>query len=282
MNEGFPEASLAFLKGQDLLYKQFNTIDVYVEDTGKEQMYYNILSRLLPGVKLAKIFSLGGKTNVINEAKKNQRSKKKIYIVDLDFDDVLGIEEPIRNLIYLERYSIENYLVEKHAFYEQIREKKPSLTDKSIESLFIYEAELNNIENFLFDIALSSVVIKRYQLGIAYYKPCLHDFDTFYKLGMHNPPNVTNYYSEIDKALRQKDGRYRLTAKKRIEYLRECSKRGLDFIPGKWIMCLFQSSLRGKKLIVQKEMSSFMYSLSKDIDVSELNFLKARILSIMS
>lgn len=282
MSIGFPEASLSFIKGQDILYRQFNEIDVYVEDTGKEQMYFQFLKGLLPGVKLSKIFSLGGKSHVIDAAKTNQRKKKKIYIVDLDFDDILGIKYPIRNLIYLERYSIENYLVGKHALHEQIRERKPSLTDKNIESIFSYEKELANIETFLFNIAVASIVIQRYQLGIAYYKPDKYDFETFFKQGMQYPPKVTNYFSAIDAALRQQDGRFRLSAKMRQEFRIVGGIRGLDLIPGKWIMCLFQSMLRGKNLIIQKETSSFMYSLSKDIDVGEFYFLKTRVISIMS
>ena len=42
MEEGFPELTDSFLSGQDILYKQFNDIEFYVEDFEQEHLYYNI------------------------------------------------------------------------------------------------------------------------------------------------------------------------------------------------------------------------------------------------
>lgn len=147
MNIGFPEASVSFNRGQDILYRQFNDIDVYVEDAGKERLYFQLFKNLLPGINLAKIFSLGGKNNVTSEAAINSADKRKIYLVDLDFDGILGRKKNIRNLIYLHRYSIENYFIEEQTIKEQIRERKPSISDAEIASKFDYTEEYGKLPN---------------------------------------------------------------------------------------------------------------------------------------
>lgn len=282
MSVGFPEATSSFLRGQDILYQQFNDVDFYVEDTGKEYFYYHILRRLLPGVKLTKIFPLGGKKNVVLEAKNNRRSKRKIYLVDLDFDDVLDRKQSVRNLVYLERYSIENYLFGKNAVYEQIREKTPGFSDADIASRFNYELVLRQIEDFLSQVAKAAIVIQRFQLGVTYYNPIKPDYDAFVRNGYSLPPRVSAFLTTVEKALKQKDGRYSIEAKIRQESRRVHGRRGRDYIPGKWILALMQSILRGKGLVVQKDLTSFSYSLAKDIDLNALSFLKVEIDRIRS
>ena len=88
MEEGFPELTDSFLAGQDILYKQFNDVEFYVEDFEQEHLYYNILKNLFPDVQFEKIFPLNGKKNVIDASKLTIDSKTKIYIVDLDFDKI--------------------------------------------------------------------------------------------------------------------------------------------------------------------------------------------------
>ena len=90
MNEGFPELTDSFLSGQDILYTQFNDIEFYVEDTEQEHFYFNILKKLFPDLNFEKIFPLNGKDNVRDSARLNIGNKKKVYIVDLDFDHILN------------------------------------------------------------------------------------------------------------------------------------------------------------------------------------------------
>lgn len=282
MSLGFPEASQSFLRGQDILYKQFNDIDVYVEDTGKEQMYFHLFKNLLPGIKLSKIFALGGKAHVVQEAQANCSNKRKVYLVDLDFDEVLGKKLFVPNLIYLERYSIENYLIGKNAIYEQIHEKDPSKSEAEIEACFNYELVLDNVSAFLSILAFTSIIIQRYQLGIPYYSPNINDY-LYYQSHMRAyAPNVKRFMNQVETALKSRDGRFSLHAKIQNERKVLRGKRGVDFIPGKWIICLLKSILRNDGLILQKPESSFAYSLAKDINCNDLLFIKNQIDRIRS
>lgn len=59
-----PTLTESFLKGQDILYKQFNNIEFYIEDTEQENLYFQILKKMFPDIKFEKIFPLNGKKNV--------------------------------------------------------------------------------------------------------------------------------------------------------------------------------------------------------------------------
>lgn len=216
MSVGFPEASVSFNRWQDLLYRQFNDIDVYVEDTGKERLYYQLFKLLLPGIKLAKIFPLNGKENVAADAQANNTNKRKVYLVDLDFDEILGRKQTIRNLIYLHRYSIENYFVDEEAIKEQIREKKPSIRDAEIAVQFDYDLEVNRIAKYLKKPALAAIVVQRYGLGIPYPAIDLYEYTTYYNTGVY-AGYINNFLSQVETVLKNKDGRFTLAAKIKAE-----------------------------------------------------------------
>jgi hypothetical protein len=104
MSTGFPELTDSFLSGQDIFFGQFNEIEFYVEDTEQEHLYFNVLKKLFPDLKFEKIFPLNGKVNVVNESKLHVSNKKKVFIVDLDFDHILGTKLNYSNLFYLNKY----------------------------------------------------------------------------------------------------------------------------------------------------------------------------------
>src|SRR6185437_17024386 len=120
---GLPEKTASFLLGQDILYQQFNDLDIYVEDENQENLYHSCLSKLLSTIRIEKIFPLRGKDNVIFESKLNIGNKRKIYIIVKDFDDILGKSIIQPNLFYLERYSIENYALEEKSIIALIIEE---------------------------------------------------------------------------------------------------------------------------------------------------------------
>lgn len=279
MNVGFPEASVSFNRGQDILYRQFNDIDVYVEDTGKERLYYQLFKGLLPGIRLAKIFPLNGKENVIASAQSNNANKKKVYLVDLDFDEILGRKQSIRNLIYLKRYSIENYFVDEDAIKEQIREKTPSIKDAEIAVHFDYDLEVNRIARYLKKPALAAIVVQRYGLGVSYPAIELYEYTTYCNTGAY-AVKMNAFLSQVESALKNKDGRYTLAAKIKKEESIIRGKRMVDYIPGKWILNLLKGVLRN--LIYQKTEDSFKYSLAKDVNVNNLAFIVSEITRIRS
>jgi len=283
MSIGFPEYTDSFLSGQDILYTQFNDIEFYVEDTDQEHFYYNILKRLFPDLKFGKIFPLNGKQNVIDAAALNSNNKKKIYLVDLDFDHILGKKETHTNLFYLERYSIENHLISKTAIYEAIRIKHPKLKNNDIDALFDYNDILRKASSCLTELACSFVIIQKHNLGHPYYGLNVNrDFDfttpnPSYKLNF-----ITDYLNEVSILLKGKNHRY--SFQKQINKLKKYFrglKKSLANIPGKYILNFMKEQLQSLGLINQISIESFTYSLSKDFDSKELAYLRTSILNYM-
>lgn len=104
-----------------LFYQGLNEINLFVEDVGSEYEYETIFKRLLGNsYSIATIFAVGGKPKVIASFYEFGEFSGKIgnfYLVDGDFDRFLRPAEMVNNshFIYLQRYNIESYLIDKSA-----------------------------------------------------------------------------------------------------------------------------------------------------------------------
>lgn len=112
-----------------LFYRRFNDIDFFVEDEGNEYFYRELLSQLLgEDIKVSRVFALGGKSKILKRFRDYKRSGKttsEFYILDGDFDELLGSKINDDNLYYLDEYCIENYLLEEEAVCIILKEESP-------------------------------------------------------------------------------------------------------------------------------------------------------------
>ena len=95
------------------LFRRFNDIDIYVEDTVSRNMYEVLLQRILEGrAKVNRIFQVGNKTQVIDACTADQNDPRpRLYLIDGDLDLILGNPAPALNRLYsLQVYSAENLL----------------------------------------------------------------------------------------------------------------------------------------------------------------------------
>lgn len=276
MNNGFPELSDSFLLGQDILYSQFNDINFYVEDTDQEHFYFNILSKLFPNVSFEKIFPLNGKDNVVIESKLTTDDKTKVYIVDLDFDEILNKKENKKNLFYLKKYSIENYLCDKTSLYEIIREKNPKLKNNEIDALFNFEALQEQWKVLLSELSSIFIIIQKFSLGKEYFGiNCHRDFDCNSTPPTYRNQFLTNYFNEIEILLKNSDDSYTLNSeinKLKPNYLNV--EEAIKNIPGKYILTLLKHQLENLGLINQVNLESFTYKLSKECSTNNLIYLR--------
>lgn len=276
MQEGFPELTDSFLFGQDILYDQFNDINFYVEDTEQEHLYHQILRKIFPNIVFDKIFPLNGKTNVINSAKDNLLNKNKVYIVDLDFDEILSKKNVIDNLFYLKRYSIENYLCDKYAIWEIIREKNPKLKDNDISNILDFNKMREQWRMLLSELSSVFLIIREKSLPIRYFGVnCSRDIEL-----KKDPVQIKNnfvsiYYDDVESLLKSLDITYTLeTEIQRKKLFFDSTDKVITNTPGKYLLTLLKFQLEQLSLIDTVSLESFTYKLSKEIDVSELEFLK--------
>ncbi|WP_162426118.1 DUF4435 domain-containing protein [Pontibacter pudoricolor] len=287
MQFGFPELTDSFLEGQDLLYTQFNDINFYVEDTDQEYFYFHVLKNLFPSIKIEKIFPLNGKKNVTDAAKANLGDKSKIYLVDLDFDEILGLKESVANLFYLERYSIENYLFAKEALFELFKEDNPKIRTHEIEAIFSYESLINECRDLLSKLACTFLIIKKYSLGLDYLglNPP-RDFDITNPIApkfKQGSSEIPVYFTLVENRLKRKDGRFTLNSKlKEFNIYFNTLSKALANIPGKYLINYIKFRIGRLINLTNVTQETFTIRLAKNSDLQDLNYLKNAVLNYIS
>lgn len=111
----------AGMSGRDIFLAEFSDVIFYFEDEAYEAVYEKLISKIAPMYLTNSINCLGGKTQILKAARsKNDIGKPRVFIVDKDFDDILGLLEDLEGLIYLDRYCFENYLLEIPALIQLV------------------------------------------------------------------------------------------------------------------------------------------------------------------
>jgi hypothetical protein len=100
-------------------------------------VYERLLERLIPNLRKFAVVCLGGKTKVISKAKENRPlDKTSIFIVDKDFDDLLGCMQTVDSLYYLEKHCLENYFFDINALkFVSIEERPTELSNSRADRL---------------------------------------------------------------------------------------------------------------------------------------------------
>lgn len=124
-----PRRSTVGAAAEDMFYASFNDVSFYVEDRDQENLYLNFLRSGFPELSIEKIFPLDGKKNVLKhfDDPVNNGVGRRIYILDKDFDDLLGRIRNEENIIYLDKFCLENYVVNLNGIAELVREDVPKL-----------------------------------------------------------------------------------------------------------------------------------------------------------
>lgn len=90
----------------------------FFEDSGYEAVYERLIKRVMPNIKEFAVVCLGGKSKVRAKAEISQNRKfgvPYIFIVDKDYDDLVGTVVRHKNLYYFRKYCFENYLIDANA-----------------------------------------------------------------------------------------------------------------------------------------------------------------------
>ncbi|MHA7002080.1 DUF4435 domain-containing protein [Aeromonas schubertii] len=147
-------------------YENFNDIDVFIEDTaqGYTKIFSILLTRCLSkNISLDKVFPLGSRDNVIDAANRsliNENGRSSIYIIDGDLYLLCG--EPVtlpKNVIRLNKYCIENFLLDRHAitqvFFEETAEKSMQEIDNEISLDKWIDENINELKKLFIWFAVS-------------------------------------------------------------------------------------------------------------------------------
>lgn len=267
--------AIGFLKGHS------NDIDIFVEDKASPNMWVKLLRRYLPiDTKLKSVTPLGGRTRVLAACKEDQKpgGRRRLYIIDADFDITLGQKKPaLKRLYRLRRYCVENYLLDETAFQDVITSLNPSISwDRAKITPSIAEWTERN-EGLLRDIFVSYAVSEKLGAG---QQTVSHSCYNLFK-------DDDSYDFCADKTLKRIDSLYRevekgsgaqLVANTKIEI--EARLKGVDpfvFISAKCYILppLYELAKRGVPLNASKEVFKTMLASSANGDLDP--YLKRRL-----
>jgi hypothetical protein len=279
--ESIPSYSEAGRAARDVFWDEFNDVNFYVEDEDQENLYFEILGRLFPGIRITQIFPLGGKEAVIrhvsdpvNQAKAN----KSIYIVDKDFDDLHGKVQDIDNLFYLSRYSVENFLIEENAVVQIAVDSTPKKKRKELEERIGFELFLQKSIPKIAPLFCLFFVVQHFDLGM---KNCDCKPEEYSKEGSAweiDDAKVCAYNREV-RAILLRDNNFESDA----EYEAHMSRILSDYfqndtnIGGKFLLALLYHYLRSRVDIGNVTRDSLCYRLARNGSLVGFSHLKEQI-----
>lgn len=104
------------------LKRFYNDLDIYVEDTASQSMWVRILEAVVPShLRIASVNMLGGRDAVLKACGLDQADdgRRKLYVIDADFDFLLGRKKPkLKHLYRLRAYCVENLLISERSLTE--------------------------------------------------------------------------------------------------------------------------------------------------------------------
>lgn len=282
IEESIPVKSDAFKMAENVFYIQFNQVNFYVEDDFCENLYFCVLKNLFPEIKFEKIFPLGGKDNVIKEARENLDSSNKIYIVDKDFDDILNKKEVVDNLFYIERYSIENFFLEEEAIVEYIIENLPRLSREKILTQFSLKSVVEKFGDFMNILIYAFIIVQEKELGIKNVKYSWREFceiDQNLEF-VERGSKVVEYINQVNGKI--KDFNSRMTFNGQIKNVKKkvninCYDSYLKHVPGKYLIDAVNEYLKKKYHLPSSNLDSCCYRVAKNCNFESLSKFKLNI-----
>ncbi|RZB33940.1 MAG: hypothetical protein SRB2_03333 [Desulfobacteraceae bacterium Eth-SRB2] len=156
-------------KAIPLFFKEWNDIDIYIEDkeASTQKIYIEIIQRLTDGkYKVARIFPLGNRQKVLEASAKaaiHQSKRPELYIIDGDLDLILG-ETPakINNLYMHNCYCIENVLFDEGAAIEIMYEEDATKSKEDLAKQLEFNSKLRMEVEYLIELFVVFGLMRKY------------------------------------------------------------------------------------------------------------------------
>jgi len=246
------------------IFDEYNDIHIFIEDAGFENLYKILFHK--NGLKVTNIFSKNGKRDVLRSAKSCE-DPKCVFIVDRDWDDLFDCKPTLKNVVVLDMYSIENYLIDYDAFASIVLSDVPKGDINSIFSEADYKNILKRISDDLRPLFECFAAI---QLEKDKDKGCSHNPGYFQKKDRSCSPNE----EEIDNFIKNSN----ISIPKYIkEYFFDsvlCSKGH-----GKFMLHYMWTAVRHHTQINQIHIEKLMIRLAQLLNTAALGMLNEKIKS---
>jgi hypothetical protein len=259
-----------------IFYKDLNDINLFVEDEDKEYEYETIFKRMFDNKYCIKaIFGVGGKPN-LNKAFEfygcRNHEKINIYIADGDFDRINQEKMfACNHYVYLEKYNIENYIIDENATHNFLKGKLHK-KDDDVKKLIDFDNWEKTIISQAYKLFILYCTIKKHKPEIPnvgrnpYY--FLNEKDGFEK-----PDAYNIYYKEVAGQIDELDSKIAESEKCCSDY---CCGDYSKIICGKFLLTslyVYTISMSKKKYT----RDDFRWHLLSHFDISKLDYIKTKI-----
>jgi hypothetical protein len=285
--------SFSSLKAMPKFFAYRNDVDIFTEDKTTDKEFYKTLFQRLLGdkVKINDITPLGCKSNVL-DAYDNQPQKptrKQYFIVDGDLDLIINTNRKSENnLIVLDAYCIENYLIDECGAIELIYFSNGKEDRDNVSKRLNFEKWLSYNSTELVDLFLHFGVLRMYGGG-----PKIRNAGEFLKQDKKqtilDTQQIVDYTSDVKSEILNKltelnypdiQSEYEKTLTKLSAKWESNNKTLLTVVSGKdYLIPLIQHRInfcigKGKSLFPKESLKLF---LANNADLNRLEFLKQRI-----
>lgn len=281
------------LKALPKFFSYRNDIDIYTEDKVADKEFYRTLFKRVLGneTKINDVTPLGCKTNVLNAFDNQDKTdrRRKLYIIDGDLELILDTNRKTTgNLIVLDSYCIENYLIDETGGIEFVYFSNGSESRDNLKNKLNFSKWLDYNAPCLIDLFLNFAILKKYGGG-----PIIktaHDFLTQTGRQTILDKGAINQYSQDIKSQI-----IQILTINGIENPDETYSDDYTFLSNKWesnnmtllrivsaknyLIPLLQFRInfcidKGKSLVPK---SSFKLFLADKCDIQRLNFIRERL-----
>lgn len=157
------------LKAMPRLFSYRNDVDIFTEDRVADKEFYKTLFKnLLGDVIINDVTPLGCKANVLKayDTQIKTDKRRKYYIVDGDLDLIIGTNRKAENnLIILDSYCIENYLIDEKGTIEFIYFSNGTESKDNLKVKLKFDNWLTYNARCLVDLFVNFGILKKYGGG---------------------------------------------------------------------------------------------------------------------
>lgn len=158
------------IKALPIFFSYRNDIDIYTEDKVADKEFYRTLFKRVFGneIKINDVTPLGCKTNVLNAFDNQNKTdrRRKLFIVDGDLELIIDSNrKSIGNLIVLDSYCIENYIIDETGGIELIYFSNGSETRDNLKNKLNFSKWLEYNAPCLIDLFINFAILRKYGGG---------------------------------------------------------------------------------------------------------------------
>lgn len=255
---------------------------VFIEDRNAIQIYKKIFQRIYgDDFKVDKVYSMGNKTGVMEKFEEwygnTQDLSKCVFIVDKDYDFLLrSTFINSSNLIELEKYTIENYLIQQESIIKYILIHKHNLNEEEVGEKLSWSSWRTEMDVGFTNLFINFAIAFKYDLG----KNCGQSPHSYLQKTDHRIDECA--IQEYNTRTREKCEEVGLDYDFETEEIKSLFMvdNQLDFdslIKGKYLL---QSLIKYIKVLFEMrhiDVNSLNYILADELNVEDFNFLKEKI-----